>query len=147
MTCYFFGCWGQPGHYLVGPGGSYVPSISKVTSYGDHIHIDGSLAPRMKDGRVTWVGSGATPRDRELITSYSAELPQGQFMLHWLDNGFTAIQWWDRQQGDMRGACNSTVLLEGIHNVETMLAAARQHFPSVLENLKKAGIELVEVKL
>lgn len=71
----------------------------------------------------------------------------GQSLLHHLDTGFTAIQWWDRCQGDTRGACNSTVLLEGKHTAEEMLAALREHFPHVLANLEKAGVKLVEVKL
>jgi hypothetical protein len=63
-----------------------------------------------------------------------------------LDTGYTAISWWDRNQGDTRGACNSTVLLEGTHTADEMVAALREHFPHVAANLAKAGIELVEVK-
>jgi len=72
------------------------------------------------------------------------ECPQGQFLRHQL-LGYTLIQWWDRCQGDKRGACNSTVLLEGEHTTEEMLAALALHFQHVLENLKRAGVELVEV--
>jgi hypothetical protein len=41
MTCLFFGCWNEPGHYLIGPQGAYVPSNSRVSLYGDRIHLDG----------------------------------------------------------------------------------------------------------
>jgi hypothetical protein len=89
---------------------------------------------------------GSTAEERQLIGYDSGELPQGQFLRHDLDTGFTAIQWWDRCQGDDRGACNSTILLEGKHASAEMLAALADHFPHVLENLRKAGVELVEVQ-
>jgi hypothetical protein len=84
-------------------------------------------------------------RDESGILNYSGECPQGQFLRHVLPNGFTAIQWWDRCQGDGRGACNSTVLLEGTHTTPEMLEALYAHFPHVAENLKRAGVQLVEV--
>jgi len=118
-----------------------------MTSYGDGVHIDGTLAPRRMKYTLAlcWVGRGKTREERERIRFDGAECPEGQFLLHVLDNGFTAISWWDRQQGDKRWACNSTVLLEGVHTVEVMLAAAREHFPSVLANLERAGVQLVDV--
>jgi hypothetical protein len=75
----------------------------------------------------------------------SSEYPQGQFLVHHLDSGYTAMAWWDRCQGDTRGACNSTILLEGRHTAEEMLAALQKHFPHVLANLEKHGVKLVEV--
>jgi hypothetical protein len=75
----------------------------------------------------------------------SGECPQGQFLLHHGVHGYTLIQWWDRCQGDTRGACNSSILLEGDHTSEEMLAALREHFPHVLANLERAGVALVEV--
>lgn len=149
---FYFGCWEQAGHYSFAPGGASVryPLSERIERYGkDRVHLDGSLAPRrMKPyygGGMTFVGSGDTEEKRRRIGYDSEEFPQGQFMRHVLDNGFTAIQWWDRQQGDSRGACNSTILMEGERTTEEMLAAAREHFPHVLERLEKAGITLVEV--
>lgn len=149
---FYFGCWKQPGHYLFAPGGASVrhPLCDRIELYGgERIHLDGSLAPRRLrpyfGGGMTFSGSGKTRELRDRIGYNSEEFPQGQFMRHVLDNGFTAIQWWDRQQGDSRGACNSTILMEGEHTTEEMLAAAREHFPHVLERLEKAGIPLVEV--
>jgi hypothetical protein len=80
-----------------------------------------------------------------MLKVQSEEYQQGQFLRHEL-LGFTALQWFDRCQGDIRGACNSTILLEGVHTSEEMLAALAEHFPHVLENLKRAGVELVEVE-
>lgn len=148
--CLFFGCWNEPGHYLVGPGGYsvYKELGDRPSYYGAQRHLDGTLAPRKEKytGKIVWSGQASQDRRHE-VEYRSEECPQGQFLLHVLDNGYTAIQWWDRCQGDKRGACNSTVLLKGVHDSATMIAAAREHFPHVIENLKKAGIELVEVKV
>lgn len=140
QRCFYFGCWNTAGHYLFAPGGRSVGAESRlIEHYAGGRHIDATLAPRVgSDNKITW--TGAHPKDkRTRVESSTEECPQGQFLLHHLDNGFTAIQWWDRCQGDTRGACNSTVLLEGVHTAEEMLAALREHFPHVVENLKRGG--------
>ena len=88
---------------------------------------------------------GKTHEERRAIEYGSEEFPQGEFLLHKLDSGFTAIQWWDRAQGDKRGGCNSTILLEGNHDSAAMLNALKDNFPHVLDNLTKAGITLREI--
>jgi hypothetical protein len=155
MKCFYFGCWNRAGHYLNLPGGQSAHERAHVLVeyYGHRVHIDGTLAPRKNTrhsrgdfGALCWQGQGITPEERSRIGYDSEEYPQGQFLLHVLDNGYTAIQWWDRCQGDTRGACNSTILLEGTHTADEMVAALHEHFPSVLENLRKGGVSLVEVK-
>lgn len=164
--CFYFGCWNEPGHFLFAPEGRTVhgPECDRVDFYdvaadGERKHLDGNLAPRRtKDGRIIYDGQFKTRRERQL--SYAGECSQGNYLCHVLPNGFTAIAWWDRCQGDTRGACNSTVLLEGNHTAEEVLAAGRQHFPHVFENLARGGtkrqekegklgrpVELVEVKV
>ena len=157
MRVYYFGCWNSPGHYLHSPGGRshFDPRVAK---YGNGIHVDGSLAPRIMrrtfkkrdgswilSGARCWLGEGATPDEASAIDYASVEMPQGFYLHHHLDNGYTAVQWWDRCQGDKRGGCNSTILLEGRHDAPEMLAALREHFPHVLANLERGGVELVEV--
>jgi len=150
--CYFFGCWNEPGHFLRESPGT--PRLdhherAKIELFGDHLHLDGSLAPRKLasycGGGLCWGAQKNIHDERLSIDSRSDEYPQGQFLRHVLDNGFTAIQWWDRCQGDGRGACNSTVLFEGEHTTEEMIEALRVNFPHVLANLAKHGVELVEV--
>lgn len=150
MRALFFGCWNRPGHFLWAPGGHGVRGdTDRVELYDGQSHLDGNLAPRkMKahhGGALCWAGQGATQKERDRIRYDSDECPEGQFLRHALPNGFTALQWWDRRQGDRRGACNSTVLLEGDHPTVVMLAALREHFPHVIANLNRAGIALVEV--
>lgn len=161
---FFFGVWNTPqqlaaeklpggrhvevGHYLYAPGGHRVWD-NKIETYGDCMHLDGSLAPRKYrpyyGGGLCWVGSATTKEGRDKIQYNSEEYPQGQFLMHHLDNGFTAISWWDRCHGDTRGACNSTVLLEGAHDANTMLEALHKHFPHVLENLTANDVILTNV--
>lgn len=152
QRCLFFGCWNKAGHFLFVPGGRSAYSAGLGTQfeyYGDHVHLDGTLAPRRykRGGGLCWVGMGATKDARDRIGYDSEECSQGQFLRHELDTGVTAIQWWDRCQGDSRGACNSTVLLEGRHSSAEMLAALFAHFPHVVVNLERAAVALVEVAM
>lgn len=123
-----------------------LPEERTIVHYGKGIHLDSSLAPRLtKYGQITWMGSASTVEERNKIPFNTTECPQGQFLLHHLSNGFSAIQWWDRCQGDDRLGCNSTVLLEGVHTADELLNAFRQYFPHLLENLDRAGVKLIEV--
>lgn len=159
MGCYYLGCWNDAGHFLHAPGGSRAGAPRDLERYNhQRIHVDGSLAPRrmgrdwrlpplrLPEGALCWIGQGETPDDWQAIRSRSGEYPQGQFLLHFLDTGYTAAQWWDRCQGDTRGGCNSTILLEGQHTADEVLAGLREHFPHVLANLERHGVQLVEVQ-
>jgi hypothetical protein len=156
IRCFYFGCWNEAGHYLFAPGKAWHAQDAAIVYYTGGLprerrHLDGSLAPRRLaesfGGGLCWAGQGVIPSHPHLEIEYrSGEYPQGQYLLHHLDNGFSAVQWWDRNQGDTRGACNSTILLEGEHTAEEVLAAGRENFPHVFANLAKAGVELVEVK-
>lgn len=156
--CFYFGCWNRAGHFLFAPGGdSVIPDERRLVYYGDHIHLDSSLAPKSaKPGTRThgkygtkpvYEGMGATKDERSTLHYDTTEFPQGYFILHYLSTGFTAMQWWDRTQGDIRGACNSTILLEGKRNLKEMHNALKEHFPHVLANLQKQHITLTEVFL
>ena len=143
--CLFFGCWNTAGHYLVGPGGGR-SGLDNDRAYALSRALDGQLAPMLdREGSVTFEAApGLDERERSLRILRLREAPQGQFLRHEL-LGFSLIQWWDRCQGDTRGACNSTILLEGKHSTEELLTALALHFPHVLANLSRHGVELVEV--
>lgn len=144
--CFYFGCWNTAGHYLVGPGGSRC-DLTNERAYQLSRDLDSRFAPRMLRGQPCWLAQAPScDVDRAGFWAHfnAEEFPQGQFLRHRHD-GFTLIQWWDRNQGDTRSACNSTILLEGEHTTEEMLAALAKHFPHVLANLNRAGVELVEV--
>lgn len=141
--------------YLWAPGGRRAGSDHHLEYYRRReVHMDSTLAPRLTKamygrpgGKIVWSGSGVSNADRQNIYYGSDECPQGQFLRHELDSGFTALSWWDRNQGDHRGGINSALLLEGVRTSDEVLAAGRLHFPRVFENLSKAGVELVEVHL
>lgn len=145
---YFFGCWkGEAGHHLNHPKGSTIPTEirTSVSFYGathPRRHIDGTLAPRRHTSskRIIWTGMDSKEEYR------SEECEQGLFLVHHLDNGFTAMAWWDRTQGDTRPGSNSVVLIEGKHDADDCIAALIENFPDVLRNLTKAGVKLVPAK-
>lgn len=145
---YFFGCWNGAGHFLYLPGGVRASSYDPVCRYGPtKIHIDGMLAPRkLKDGTVVWVGMREDRHDRDWLERNSREYPQGHFLRHELDTGYSIIQWWDRCQGDTRGACNSSIIAKGRRSSLELVELATQHFPHVLENLQRHKVKLSEVK-
>lgn len=153
FDCYYFGCWNEAGHYLFAPHRAFIPSAEdRLVAFFNKgtRHIDGTLAPRKlnRSGIIVW--SGYYEKNSEEYRQaqyYAEECPQGQFLRHALDNGFTAVQWWDRNQGDRRGACNSTILLRGDHTSTKVLEAGRMGFPHVFENLERAKVELVELAL
>ena len=154
--CLFLGCWGnEPGHYMFSSTPTTFGFRREKSRYADRlIAIDGTLAPRRvlegtrtsrKYRGIIWQGRGTTSAARDLIERDSGEMPDGQFLLHHLDTGYTAIQWWDRTQGDTRPGSNSTILLEGHHTSDEMIAALHEHWAPVAANLKKVGIVLVDV--
>jgi len=129
----FFGCWGEAGHVLRRPAGrSVLPPGLHVKLCG---MLDSNLAPRRtRRGSISWGGAD----------SAAVEYPQGQFLRHQM-LGYTILSWWDRCQGDSRPGSNSSIIAVGVYTSEVMLAALAEHFPTVIENLKRAGVELVEV--
>lgn len=144
---YFFGCWNAPGHYLHVPGGAK-PCFDEERLVSSTKHkLDGALSPKRdkRTGRIVWRAQAETDAEYRIIEHVADELPQGQFLRHVLDNGFSALAWWDRTQGDHRGACNSVILVEGERSTKELLKALRESFPHVVANLARAGVELVEV--
>ncbi len=142
MTALYFGVWKEAGHFLFGPGGRR-PDIDRNENWRLSQALDGSFAPKItRSGSIVF---GETRNDPKAWDRRSAEeCPQGQFLRH-RHGSWSLLQWWDRCQGDERGACNSTVLLEGDRTTAELLEALRTHFPEVVANLAREGVELVEV--
>lgn len=140
--CYYFGYREGCGHCMQpAPGQSQDwRTYRPLEYYSRGIHIDGALAPvRTPSGVITY---------RAILDknecNRSTELTEGAFLRHNL-HGYTAISWWDRCQGDGRPGSNSTLLVHLPHTSAQMLEALKQHFPRVLANLTRYGVELVEV--
>lgn len=150
--CWWFGCWLSAGHHLVDYRGR--SARGECPFYGlDHL-LDGGYAPRIvtrgrrmpvathDDGLCFQnMGREGTEEPREIHYA-SEECPQGQFLFH-RARGCTLISWWDRTQGDTRGACNSTFIAEGYHTVDEILAAFPEVFPQQAKRLADAGVRLV----
>jgi len=131
----------------------YTHDDMKAEYYGKGIHVDSTLAPRLTknpygrtaDQRIVFTGSIESLSGRQDLHYRSEECPQGWFLRHELDNGFTAVAWWDRTQGDHRSGINSNILLEGVRTSTEVLEAGRRCFPRVFDRLAAAGVWLVEV--
>lgn len=157
---FYFGCWNEAGHYMFpSPKNEFATRDEqrRVERFDQgRVSVDGTLAPRRLrhgtrawrtyDGAdPVWTGLGQSRDDIQRIEYDSEEYKQGQFVRHDLDTGYTAIAWWDRNQGDLRDGCSSTFFYEGLHTSDEMVAAFREHFPHVAANIDRAGIHLVDV--
>jgi hypothetical protein len=155
-AAFFFGCWNGLGHFWRKPGGAML-STAEERVLPFHRWIDTGWAPRrFKPGRFGRQRLVSDPSccfamecerddDRRDIMYDTEEHEQGRFLLH-VRNGWTLISWWDRKQGDTRGACNSSFVLQGEHTEAEMVAGLREHFPHVVENLARAGVALEAAK-
>lgn len=119
------------------------------------VPLDGGYAPRRARagtrtagalGPIVWRAQGVDVEARRRIEYDSDECPQGEYLHHLDVYGFTALAWWDRTQGDRRGNCSTTLLAEGDHDISAMLDQLAADFPGVLDNLRRAGVELREVR-
>lgn len=154
---WWHGCWLDPGHYLFdrrGVSGRRMADPCPLGQDGfDAPWLDGGLAPRRARPRA-WLPF-AIPDDRIMyrrlagddhylrhrIESESEECDQGEFLLHAI-LGCTIAAWWDRTQGDTRGACNSCFIVEGVHSANEMLELFPRLFPRQAERLAAAGVAL-----
>lgn len=113
MKVLYFGCDGQPGHYLWNPGMSDAGFYSQGRGW-PHVpweRIDGVLAPQNVGQR------------------------HGASALHHLD-GWTAWAFWDRTV-DTRPGCNSIFFAEGTHDEAKMRELAQEHFPEIWARVKE----------
>lgn len=151
-SAFFFGCWNGIGHYWHKPGGATV-SRAEEHSHPFTRWIDTGWAPRkfkpgcymnrglVADPACCFAREGRTDDECRTITYDTEEHEQGVFLIH-VRGDWTLMSWWDRVQGDTRGACNSNFVLQGEHAEAEMIAALREHFPHVVANLDRAGITL-----
>jgi hypothetical protein len=138
---WWFGCWLTAGHFLVGRDRR---EARECPFYGRLVGLDGGLAPRWhkRTGAITFVYRGGKWDNQ--VEYDTAELPQGQFLRHYIA-GVAILSWWDRTQGDIRSACNSSYLVLGGYTSSEMLEWFPLHFPLQAERLKTADIRLIEV--
>lgn len=107
LEVWFFGCIGEPGHYLHRP-----------------------------DGRIEWtrVHPWGSKIDGGLCGGNKYNIPDGVTYEHHKD-GWTAVALWDRS-GDSRPASNSVFLVWANASTAEILSAARQQWPQVFTRPK-----------
>ncbi len=152
---WWHGCWLEPGHYLFDRRGRRARDEEcPVTAHHESWWLDGQLAPRrlragwsppvmpLEPGAIVYGRMAGEDRDlRHRIEAASCEAEQGEFLLHPIA-GCTIASWWDRTQGDTRGACNSCLIVEGVHSANEMLELFPRLFPRQAERLASAGVSL-----
>jgi len=109
---FYFGPWGEPGHYLFNEHRIWSHREEDILPWNGK--IDGCLQPGCrleKDGR--WEHD-------------DADQVEGRALLHHKD-GWTALSFWDRSV-DTRFASNSTYFAEGIFTFEQMVEMAKTRF-------------------
>lgn len=109
MKVFYFGCWGEKGHYLRDVNRNHVRNDRTATPWEG---MDGVLCP----GYVRYM-------------PFNTPQPEGEAALHHKE-GWTALAFWDRSV-DSRGGCNSVFFAEGTYGPHAMIEIAKTHFPSV----------------
>lgn len=123
---FYFGPWGEPGHYLFNEHRMWVHKEESTIPWNGQ--IDGRLQPgcRFEGGR--W-------------EHYDADETEGRAILHHKD-GWTAISFWDRSV-DTRFASNSTYFAEGTFTFEQMAEMAKTRF---VDRWKRMKFDVVQHK-
>ncbi len=104
MRCFYFGCWGDSGHYLWDEHANHARRGTGLPPSLGVARLDGEFAPK---GPQT----------------------EGRAALHHVD-GWTVLAFWDRSV-DRRHGSHSTFVAEGAHDFAAMVAIARARFPRV----------------
>jgi hypothetical protein len=107
---YYFGCWGNAGHYLFDPD-------RRSTRYTD------KMVPWEQIDSVLCYGHRGPYQNGPQV--------QGLALLHHRD-GWTALSFWDRTV-DKRGGSNSNFFVEGTLSFDEIVLVAKERFPSIWE--------------
>lgn len=108
IDCFYFGCWGRPGHYLFAPNGQHVY---------EHTH---ALPPDFPVKVCTLDGG---------LLGYPQREVEGEAVLTLIRN-WTIISFWDRTV-DHRGACNSNFVMRGRLLFDQAIEVAKSQYPTI----------------
>ncbi len=122
MKVFYFGDWGDIGHFLVAPNG-WPHRLA-----GPWRLVDLDAQPVDYRGST---GRGVVPED--------PEQREGVWRLTHRD-GWTAIGAWDRT-GDARSYSKAVFIAEGEHDLPAMERIAAEHFPAVWARIVKRGVK------
>jgi len=119
---YYFGCYGDTGHYLWQAEGS--TARREARELFPWPELDGTLPPaERRESRR----EGGYPE-------VSKEAPQGHAALHH-KRGWTAISFWDRSV-DSRHGSSSTFLIRGTHTWDDAVRIAKALYPKTWARYK-----------
>lgn len=123
MKVFYFGCWGDVGHYL------WSPSAQHARTAGPWTERDLDTSPIDSRGHDT--GRGVVPADPE-------QREHVWRLTH--KDGWTAIGAWDRTADQRRGSV-SVFVAEGEHDESTMRGFAASYFPAVYSRIMRSDAE------
>lgn len=115
--CFYFGTWGQAGHYLFTPQGMYLRHAGPWTE----AMLDATPYERYGRERGQDTGKGVVPAD--------PDEREGVWRLTHL-GGWTAFGAWDRTC-DRRGGSKAVFVAPGTLGGDDMRALAAHHFPTI----------------
>ena len=107
--CYFFGCKGEPGHYLYMQAGRVIRNADALFPFQWTI-LDAGLLPQ---------GGDQTEGAAALVRF----------------NGWTVVSFWDRSVDERRG-CNSSFVVPGEWSFDQVIAISKIRFPWFWERVK-----------
>jgi len=123
----YFGCIGEPGHYL------FRPDLQHSSSQVKHLLEVAGIYPRC-DGGFCPMGEKKRMWEVNQVEGHAR-------VTHF--NGYTILSFWDRSV-DKRNNSNSTFIEEGTHNFNRMVEMAKLDFPSVWERFTFEVIDEAE---
>lgn len=135
MKAYYFGCWGESGHYLFAPGGRHAGrGIREEIPFEK---IDGFLQPHWEHLHGYYIKPEVTPcrkfMERNGDDRFRTTDHQGESLIHFKD-GWNILAMWDSSV-DKRGACNSNFIFYDMGQemtFEELVELATLHFPQVV---------------
>jgi hypothetical protein len=142
--CWWHGCWLTAGHFLFARHGRSASNQGDGPFKGMTSGLDTGYAPRRhkRTGAICYLYQcGGFDKARSDLFYASEELPQGQFLRHYIGRDVTFLAWWDRAQGDTRGNCNSVYAVQGEHTTAEMLEWFPKLFPAQAACIERGGPE------
>ena len=126
IECYYFGVWGQPGHYTYNRNRQ---GINPSTTPGE---VPTFLAPSSLDQRFCRNPGG----------QYVGDEPEGLVYLHIVepkDVPFDAQKWtviaFNDRSGESRPGSNSAFIANGVYSFRDMINIARVQYPTLWKRM------------
>lgn len=135
---YYFGNWGQPGHYLFNSQRQGVRGDGEIPSIFNARNLD---ARWCRNPGAAWKGD----EPEGLAYLHHVEIQAGDHMdAPFIGSKWTVLAFADRS-GDERNGSNSAFISDGVHTFQQMILLARSHFPDIWKRMT-SSFDIVDIK-